>query len=53
MNTRSETETPLEPAQAEEQHADRLGNFGLAHLAACLGAGAAAVLAINLVEWLR
>jgi hypothetical protein len=52
MNTSSETETRSEPTTSEEQHADSLGNFGLIHLAACLGAGAAVVLAITLIDWI-
>jgi hypothetical protein len=49
----TETETRPEPTPAEEPRADGLGNFGLIHLAACLGAAGAVVLAINLIEWLR
>jgi hypothetical protein len=53
MNTSTETETRPEPAPAEEPRADGPGNFGLVHLAACLGVGGAMVLAIILIEWLR
>lgn len=52
MNTSTETETRPEPTPAEHG-VDGLGNFGLIHLAACLGVGGAVVLAINLIEWLR
>jgi len=52
MNTGSKPETRLESPPAEERGAEGLGNFGLIHLAACLGVGGAVVLAINLIEWL-
>lgn len=52
MNTSTETQTRPEPTPAEERSVDRLGNFGLVHVAACLGGGAV-VLAVNLIEWLR
>ncbi len=47
----TETEPRPEPTSAE-QRAEGLGNFGLIHLAACLGVGGAVVLAIILIEWL-
>jgi len=54
MNTGTESETRPEPAPAaEDRGADGLGNFGPFHLIACLGAGGAVILAINLLEWLR
>jgi hypothetical protein len=53
MSTRTETETRPESTQAEERRGEGDGNLGLIHLAACLGAGGAAILAINLIEWLR
>jgi hypothetical protein len=53
MNTSTETRTRPEPTPAEERSVDGLGNFGLVHVAACLGAGGAVVLAVNLIEWLR
>jgi len=53
MNTSIETQTSPEPTAAEERRVDGLGNFGLVHLAACLAAGGAVALAINLMEWLR
>lgn len=53
MNTSIETQTRPEPTAPEERGVDSLGNFGLIHLVACLGAGGAVVLAINLIEWLR
>jgi hypothetical protein len=52
MSTRTQTETRPEPAQAEERRGEGDGSFGLIHLAACLGAGGAAILAVNLIEWL-
>ena len=48
----NEIETRPEPTEPE-RHVDGPGRFGLVHLAACLGVGGAAVLAINLIEWLR
>jgi hypothetical protein len=36
----------------EERRGEGDRNFGLIHLAACLGAGGAAVLAVNLIELL-
>jgi hypothetical protein len=53
MNASTETEAKPEPPPAEEPRADGLGSFGLVHLAACLGAGGAVVLAVILIEWLR
>lgn len=52
MSTRTERETSLEQAPAEERRPDGLGNVGVIHLAACLGVGGAVVLAINLIHWL-
>jgi hypothetical protein len=52
MSTRTGTETRPESAQAEDRRGEGLGNFGLIHLAACVGVGGAAVLAVNLIEWL-
>jgi hypothetical protein len=52
MNTSIETQAGPEPTASEERTVESLGNFGLIHLAACLGAGGAVVLAINLIEWL-
>jgi hypothetical protein len=52
MTTTTKPETGLEPP-AEDHGADGLGNFGAIHLVACLGAGGAVVLVINLIEWLR
>jgi hypothetical protein len=48
----TQTETRPETAQAEERLGEGPGSFGLIHLAACCGAGAAAVLAVILIEWL-
>jgi hypothetical protein len=36
----------------EERRGEGDRNFGLIHLAACLGAGGAAILAVNLIELL-
>jgi hypothetical protein len=51
MNTRTEAET-REESTAVGNPGDTLASFGLIHLAACCGAGAAAVLALILIEWL-
>jgi hypothetical protein len=53
MSTRTETETRPGSTQAEERRGKGDQSFGLIHLAACLGAGGAAILAVNLLEWLR
>ena len=52
MSTRTETETRPESAQPEARRGEGLGSFGLIHLAACLGAGMTALLAVTLIEWL-
>jgi hypothetical protein len=52
MSTRTDTETRPAAAQPEARRGEGLGSFGLIHLAACLGAGMAALLAVNLIEWL-
>jgi hypothetical protein len=51
MNTRTEADTRGESTAVGDQ-TDTLASFGLIHLAACCGAGAAAVLAVILIEWL-
>jgi hypothetical protein len=51
MNTHTETDTREESTAIGDQ-SDTLASFGLIHLAACCGAGAAAVLAVILIEWL-
>jgi hypothetical protein len=51
MNTRTEADT-REESMAVGDQSDTLASFGLIHVAACWGAGAAAVLAPILIEWL-
>jgi hypothetical protein len=46
---RSQAGPTMQPVAADEQRAGSLGNFGFAHLAACCGFGAAAVVAITLL----
>lgn len=50
MDTLTETGRRPESAQSEAGPRDGLGSFGLIHLAACLGAGMTALLAVNLIE---
>jgi hypothetical protein len=51
MNARTEADTRDQSTPVGDQ-SDALASFGLIHLAACCGAGAAAVLAVILIEWL-
>lgn len=51
MNTRTVADVKEESPAVEDQ-SDALASLGLIHLAACCGAGAAAVLALILIEWL-
>jgi hypothetical protein len=52
LSTPTDGTTRPESLQAEERRAEGLGNVGPIHLAACLAVGGAAVLAVNLIEWL-
>jgi hypothetical protein len=51
MNTRTEADLKEESLAVGDQ-SDAPASFGLIHLVACCGAGAAAVLAVILIEWL-
>jgi hypothetical protein len=51
MTTHTEADVSQESPAIGDQ-GDTLASFGLIHLAACCGAGAAAVLAVILIEWL-
>ncbi|MGH3093114.1 MAG: hypothetical protein ACRDOG_12425 [Gaiellaceae bacterium] len=49
----SQREATIQPVAAEEQRPESLGDFGIAHIAACCGVGAAALVAITLVALLN
>jgi hypothetical protein len=51
MNAYTEADRNEESTAVRDQR-DVLDSFGLMHLVACCGAGAAAVLAVILIEWL-